>query len=95
MSNVSAAVYFLDKLKKEDIVNIEFIKKNGELRQMKCTLDFKKIPPEQRPKNTSLQNILKLITENKILRVFDLEKNEWRSVPFKSLIFKKGTEKNI
>jgi len=88
MSNISAAMYFLDKLKKGDVIEVEFIKKDGSLRRMKCTLDFKRIPPDKRPKNTSLENILKLITKNKILRVFDVEKNDWRSIPFKSLIFK-------
>jgi len=88
MSNISAAMYFLDKLKKGDVIEVEFIKKDGSLRRMKCTLDFTKIPPDKRPKNTSLQDILKLITKNKILRVFDVEKNDWRSIPFKSLIFK-------
>jgi hypothetical protein len=88
MSNLSAAMYFLGKLQKGGIIEVEFIKKDSSLRRMKCTLDFTKIPPDKRPKNTSLQDILKLITKNKILRVFDVEKNDWRSIPFKSLIFK-------
>jgi hypothetical protein len=88
MSNLSAAMYFLDKLQKEDIVEIEFIKKDGTIRRMKCTLNFKRIPIDKRPKNTTLQAILKLITKNKILRVFDVDKNDWRSIPFKSLIIK-------
>jgi hypothetical protein len=31
MSDISAAMYFLDKLKKGDVIEIEFIKKDGSL----------------------------------------------------------------
>ena len=89
MSTLGAAMFFLDKLQENKTVDVEFIKKNGERRVMKCTLDFNRIPPDKRPKKTSLQEILKQMAKNKILRVFDLEKNDWRSVPFKSLVIRK------
>jgi len=88
VSTLGAAMYFLDKLQKNDLVEVEFIKKNGERRVMKCTLNFNKIPPDKKPKKTSLQEILKQMTKNEILRVFDTEKNDWRSLPFKSLVYK-------
>ena len=89
MSTLGAAMHFLDKLQKDKEVNIEFIKQNGEVRVMRCTLNFAKIPLDKRPKKTALQDILTQMVKNKILRVFDLEKYDWRSVPFKSLIFRK------
>ena len=94
MSTLGAAMYFLDKLKKGDVIEVEFVKQNNEKRVMKCTLNFNKIPPDKRPKKTSLQEILTQVTKNKILRVFDLEKNDWRSVPFKSLILRKRKNNN-
>lgn len=88
MSTLGAAMYFLDKLKKGDVIEVEFIKQNGEKRVMKCTLNFNRIPPDKKPKKTTLEDILKQVVKNKILRVFDVEKNDWRSIPFKSLVYK-------
>ena len=64
-------------------VTITFTKKDGSERVMKCTLD-----PELLPKVEP-----KLVTEDKkprkesitSMRVFDLEKNEWRSFTIKSI----------
>ena len=88
MSTLGAAMYFLDKLKKGDVIEVEFIKQNGEKRVMKCTLNFNRIPIDKKPKKTTLEDILKQVVKNKILRVFDVEKNDWRSIPFKSLVYK-------
>jgi hypothetical protein len=88
MSTIGAAMYLLNELQKNKIIEVEFIKQNGEKRVMKCTLDFDRIPTDKKPKKTSLQEMLKQITKNKILRVFDVEKNDWRSVPFKSLVYR-------
>ena len=88
MSNLPSAMYFLEKLKEGDAIEVEFIKKDGSLRRMKCTLNFDKIPLDKRPKKTTLLEILKQVETNEILRVFDIEKSEWRSVPFKTVIFK-------
>lgn len=81
MSNIlEDAVSLLKKIKEADIATIQFIKKDGSLRLMKCTLNFKKIPEESYPKNMKLEDILSLIKKN-ILRVYDIEKNGWRSIP--------------
>lgn len=64
-------------------VTITFTKKDGAERVMKCTLD-----PELLPKVEP-----KIVTEDKkprkesttSMRVFDLEKNEWRSFTIKSI----------
>lgn len=80
---ISSAVDFLTKINDEKEVNIQFIKQNGELRLMRATLDFSIIPKDKLPKNSlNLANILKHIDSNGILRVFDLDIKEWRSVPF-------------
>lgn len=89
MSTIGAAMHLLNELQKNKIIEVEFVKQNGEKRIMKCTLDFDKIPVDKKPKKTSLQEMLKQITKNQILRVFDVEKNDWRSVPFKSLVYRK------
>jgi len=73
---------FLDKIKIEDEVTIKFTKKDGTIRIMKCTLDFDKIPKRNHPKGVDLSRILKMMHQYGILHLYDLEKNDWRSVPF-------------
>ena len=55
---------------------VTFTKTNGEKRVMHCTTDMTKIPEDQRPVTsitiTNQQN-------DDVLRVYDLEKNGWRS----------------
>jgi hypothetical protein len=79
---IDNAVDFLTKIRDEDEVNIRFEKKDGTMRNMRCTLSFKKIPKSEQPKEFSLTKILKLLNKNKILHVYDLDKQGWRSVPF-------------
>jgi len=79
---IISAIDFLQKITEEDVVVVKFIKKDGTTRIMRCTLNFSRIPRESRPKGISLKDILLQITKNKILRVFDLEKLDWRSIPF-------------
>jgi hypothetical protein len=81
MGDITSAIDFLKKIKSQDSVTIKFIKKDNTVRLMKCTLDFKQIEKTSHPKGINLPAILSLIQKN-ILRVFDLEKQEWRSVPF-------------
>jgi len=79
---ISSAIDFLSKISQEEEVSIKFTKKDGTTRLMRCTLKFDKIPKNKRPKNVDVSKILKLIKDNMILHVFDLEKHDWRSVPF-------------
>jgi len=85
--SLSSAIEFLKLIRKEKEVAIQFEKKDGTIRLMKCTLDFTKIPKEKYPKGIDLTKILKKIQSSKILSVFDLEKQDWRSVPFDRLEF--------
>ena len=82
MPEISSAIDFLKRIRAEDFVTIKFIKQDGTERIMKCTLNFDKIPEEHRPKKVDLAQILKLIDQNGILHVFDMNKIAWRSVPF-------------
>jgi Holliday junction resolvase len=79
---ITSAIDFLNKIKVEKMVSIKFKKQDGTVRLMHCTLDFSKIPREKHPKGVDLAKILKLINDKHILRVYDLEKQDWRSVPF-------------
>jgi hypothetical protein len=70
---------WLRGLLKTDIVQIEFMKKDGTLREMKCTLREESIPEASRPKGSGkAQN-------NDSIAVFDLVKQEWRSFRFDSV----------
>jgi hypothetical protein len=82
---VRSAVEFWMKLYNVEEGTVKFIKKDGTIRIMKCTLNFKKIPKEHHPKKVDIPNILKLMQENGIIRVYDLERKGWRSVPFKQV----------
>jgi len=84
---VTSAIEFLKLIKNEKEVLVKFEKKDGTLRTMKCTLDFDKIPKEKKPKGVDLIKILMRIQKSKILSVFDLEKQDWRSIPFEKLDF--------
>lgn len=52
---------------------VAFVKANGEQRVMKCTLKNSLIPEDKKPSGKQKKH-----NENQV-RVFDLEKNEWRS----------------
>ena len=79
---ITSAIDFLKKIKEEKFVTVEFTKQDGTTRIMKCTLNFPSIPPKDKPSSLDLEKILKLIRDNNILHVYDLEKKGWRSCPF-------------
>lgn len=82
VSIIVSAAEFWQRIYREKVVMIQFIKKDGTNRIMKATLDFSKIPEKDRPKSVNVPRILKLIEENKIIHVYDLENKGWRAVPF-------------
>ena len=69
--------WIYDMLKTE-IVDLTFKKKDGTIREMKCTLMESKLPPKEATNNVSKDNI-------NSLPVFDLEKNEWRAFRYDSV----------
>jgi len=85
-------VYYdlLDDLR-NNIVYVEFIKKNGELREMYCTRHPKYIEAfyegSKKDGNAeSEQSVIKRDMKNRIVRVFDMDKNEFRSFSIDSLV---------
>jgi len=90
---IQNAIQFWHKVNTEDQVRIKFTKKDGTTRFMVCTLNFKKIPAIDHPKNVNMPKILKLMQNSGILHVYDLEKKGWRSVPFNSVEYLEAGDK--
>ena len=70
---------WLKGLLREGIVTVEFVKKDGSARTMRCTLSENKIPSENAPKGNG-----KAKSED-ALAVFDVEANGWRSFRYDSI----------
>jgi len=58
---------------RQGIVNIKFTKKNGDVRNMKCTLVSAFIPEEKRARG-----VLGPVDES-VVRVYDVDSDGWRS----------------
>ena len=56
------------------VCGVNFIKKNGEKRYMLCTTNYEYgIPEDQYPKGVQTKK------NDDVIKVFDLDKNDWRS----------------
>lgn len=71
-------------------ITVTFVKADGTVRDMKCTLDWQHIPEDKQPKATPVDGIVKESKQRKepdvhSLRVFDVDKQEWRSFRFDRL----------
>jgi hypothetical protein len=84
---------FWEKIISNDIVTVKFIKKDGTERIMNATLNFKRIPKEHHPKDFNFAKVLKLVKTSGIVHIFDLDKVEWRSIPFKNVEWLKTKNK--
>lgn len=83
---IKSAIQFWEKAYEAGKATVKFTKRtDGTIRIMNFTLDFSKIPKEKQPKTVNMSKILKLMKNSGIIHVFDLDKNEWRSVPFQSV----------
>jgi hypothetical protein len=69
----------LKELLNENIVTVEFTKKDGTQRVMKCTLSADVIPVENLPKGEITY------TSDQAQAVYDVERNGWRSFRWDSL----------
>lgn len=65
----------------EQGIRIVFTKKDGTERSMLCTLSEAKIPQDKQPKTETTTSQ----TSGSAVRVFDLEKSEWRSFRWDSV----------
>lgn len=61
---------------------VVFTKKDGSQRAMQCTLNQKRIPEDKQPKTEEANSN----SDGSALRVFDTEKQEWRSFRWDSVI---------
>lgn len=83
MANViTDSLDLLKKISSEKEVRVEILKQNGEWREMHCTLDIAKIPEDKRPASFSIAKILEELESHGNIRVYDLEKEGWRTVKF-------------
>jgi hypothetical protein len=82
---IRSAIEFWQKAYSAHEATVKFTKKDGTIRIMTFTLDFAKIPKKKQPKSVNIPKILKLIQNSGIMHVFDLDKQEWRSVPFNNV----------
>jgi hypothetical protein len=73
---------WLNNMLKVTEATITFTKVDGTERVMKCTLEAAKLPPVVIKEDAKPR---KETTSTKALRVFDIEKNEWRSFTIKNI----------
>ena len=73
----------VERLLHENAMKVIFTKKDGTERTMICTTNPDLIPGDKAPRGATMK------TNPEIKRVFDLEKNEWRSFRWDSM--KKAT----
>ena len=71
-------------------ITVTFIKADGTVRDMQCTLNYDFIPVDKAPGQPPVDGIVKESKQRKepdphSLRVFDTEKQEWRSFRFDRL----------
>ncbi len=78
---IGSPASLLKKLQDEKEVKVYFKKKDGSDRIMRCTLDFEQIPADQVPK-LNMSAAIALMNKHGIVRAFDLDAGEWRSIPF-------------
>jgi hypothetical protein len=74
--------YNMDKLKTDLVagpVTIKFIKANGEMREMRCTLSPQLVPQQETETKERRQN-------PDVQAVWDLDKEDWRSFRYDSLL---------
>ena len=65
-------------------VGVTFTKRDGSERRMQCTLSATRIPTEQLPQGTGDTSTPETVSKEAI-RVFDLEKQAWRSFRYDSI----------
>ena len=64
----------IDNELKNRVVYFKFLKKDGSVREINCTTKSTMIPEEKIPAG------VRSYDESKIRRVFDVDKNDWRTV---------------
>lgn len=80
---VPADIFAFKEKIKGKYVYLEFKKVNGEMRLLKGTTNLDWIPEDKHPKGTG--NVTESVGEDTTVRIFDLEKQEWRSFKYENL----------
>jgi hypothetical protein len=83
MQDFETRKLILSSIKRSGIT-VSFTKKDGTDREMLCTLAESLIPSDKRPKTENTK------FSDEALRVFDLDKQEWRSFRWDSIKTVKG-----
>lgn len=73
----------LQKLLSDNVVEVQFTKKNGDYRVMRCTLDPTYLPLE--PFENQLERDRKYTQNEDVLPVWDVGKSGWRSFRIDSI----------
>jgi len=68
---------WVHQLLQQQVLTVDFTKKNGERRLMSCTLKEGLIPKEMLPKSDKEQK--KNLLEEKVCAVYDINAKGWRS----------------
>jgi len=68
----------------DGIIEITFTKVDGTERKMNCTLNYEYIPEDKKPQN--LYKGEKVLQNLNILKVFDTDKQDWRSFRVENVI---------
>ena len=84
---------WIKSLLQKSEITVTFVKADGTDREMLCTLNWEKIPTDKAPKATPSGSVDGILQESKSptdpnlnsIRVFDVEKQEWRSFRFDRL----------
>lgn len=81
---------WIRSLLQQGTITVTFVKADGTVRDMKCTLNWATIPEDKHPGQPPVDGIVKEGKQRKepdvhSLRVFDLDKLEWRSFRFDRL----------
>lgn len=83
MQDMNVRELILNSIKDKSIT-VSFTKKDGSNRDMLCTLAESLIPADQKPKTENTK------FSDDALRVFDLDKQQWRSFRWDSIKTVKG-----
>tara|TARA_R110000782_G_scaffold13413_2_gene39539 strand:- start:1659 stop:2045 length:387 start_codon:yes stop_codon:yes gene_type:complete len=75
-----------------NVISVTFVKADGTVREMKCTLNSQYLPPPKledasaKQSSTVAESVAKEITEDSTMRVFDIHAQAWRSFRFDRLL---------
>jgi len=76
---------YLKILLAEDILLVTFTKKNGDLREMYCTLQDEFVPEHKKYFSDKITRREATSAGHEVLAVFDMEKADWRSFRMDSI----------